>query len=52
MLDVGYDRPAAQSHAPEDDILQPSISGCDSIPADRYTALHIRPVPPQTAVLL
>lgn len=35
MLDVGYDRPAAQPHAPEDDILQPSSSGRDSIPADR-----------------
>ena len=36
MLDVGYDRPAAQTHAPEDDILQPSISGRDSIPEDRH----------------
>lgn len=36
MVDVGYDRPAAQPHAPEDDILQPSISGRDSIPEDRH----------------
>ena len=36
MLEVGYDRPAAQPHAPEDDILQPSISGRDSIPEDRH----------------
>ncbi len=51
MLDVGYDRPAAQPHAPEDDILQPSISGRDSIPADRYQAQHMCPVPDQIAVL-
>ena len=50
MLDVGYDRPAAQPHAPEDDILQPSSSGRDSIPADRYQAWQMCPVPHQNAV--
>ena len=44
MLDVGYTRPAAQPHAPEDDILQPSISGRDSVPPDRYQAWHTCPV--------
>lgn len=51
MLDVGYDRPAAQPHAPEDDILQPSISGSDSIPEDRYQAWHMYPAPHRDAVL-
>ena len=51
MLDVGYDRPAAQTHAPEDDILQPSISGSDSIPEDRYQAWHMYPAPHRDANL-
>lgn len=35
MLEVGYERPSAPPHEPEDDILQPSTSTSDPAPADR-----------------
>ena len=36
MLEAGFDRPSGPSQEAGDDLLQPSTSEADVIPADRY----------------